>query len=86
MKTKVKIQKIRKHKIELSFDGKCYSLYDPVTHSFEYESTPERLIKEYLSGLETLVLAYGVADDSTLTEDAIEFKKRINRYVRYDLY
>ena len=83
---KVKIQKIRKHKIEISFDGRAFLLWDDVFQDYEYEGSIEKLMSEYIKGLEELVLIYGIEEDSKLSEDAIEFKKKINRYLKYDLY
>lgn len=83
---KVKIQKIRKHKVEISFDGKAYLLWDELFNEYEYEESIEKLMTEYVKGLEWLVLKYGIEEDEKLTEDAIKFKKRINRYLKYDLY
>ena len=83
---KVKIQKIRKHKVEISFDGRAFLLWDEVFKDYEYEGSIEKLMSEYIKGLEELVLIYGIEEDSKLSEDAIEFKKRINRYLKYDLY
>ena len=83
---KVKIQKIRKHKVEISFDGKAYMLWDDVFQDYGYEESIEKLMSEYIKGLEELVLIYGIEEDSKLSENAIKFKKKINRYLKYDLY
>lgn len=83
---RAKIQRIRKHKVEISFDGKAYLLWDELFRVYEYETSIEKLMSEYIKGLEMLVLEYGIEEDEKLTEDAIKFKKRINRYLKYDLY
>lgn len=83
---KVKIRGIREHKVEIGFDGKVYLLRDKLFNEYEYEESIEELMSQYIKGLEQLVLIYGIEEDEKLTEDAIKFKKRINRYLKYDLY
>lgn len=77
------IQKIRKHRINICFDGKNYSIEDKLFNIHESEESVEKLMPEYIRSLEQLILEYGIEEDKNLTEDAIKFKKRINRYLKY---
>ena len=82
---KIKITKIREHNIKVGYDGKAFNLWDNLFRIYEYEETPEKLMSEYIKGLESLIEFYCIADDSQLTSDAIEFKKKLNSYVKYEI-
>lgn len=77
------IQKIRKHRINICFDGKNYFIEDKLFNIYESEESVEKLISEYIGSLEQLILEYGIEEDKNLTKDAINLKKKINRYLKY---
>ena len=82
----VKIQKVRKHKVSFSFDGDFYVLEDEPFGIYVRQDTILRLMLEYWEELMSLVLLYGIEEDDKLTPDALELKKKVNRYLKYDLY
>lgn len=82
----VRIQKVRKHKVSVSFDRESYVLEDELFGIYVRHNTILRLMLEYWEELMSLVLLYGIEEDDKLTPDAIELKKKVNRYLKYDLY
>lgn len=78
------IQKIRKHRINICFDGKNYSIEDKLFNIYESEESVEKLISEYTESLEQPIIEYGIEENENLTEDAINLKKKINRYLKYN--
>lgn len=79
------IKEIKEHEVEVSFHNGKYFLWSSMFKEYASSSSREKLFKEYVASLKRLVESYGIEDDSKLSDKAIEFKNKINEYIKYDI-
>ena len=81
----VEITKVLDHDVSISFsEGKWY-LWSETFQEYAYGETAEEMMKDYLSSLKDLILIYGIEDDKKLSSGAVEFKRKINPFLEYNI-